>query len=274
MSNRPRLSVSTWSLHRLLGPVYWDSPANPNRLAEEPYGPGCMTLLEVPQKIAKLDIRTLEICHFHLPSRDTAYLNDLRAALDEAGVELFSLLIDDGDITHPEHQTRDLNWICGWLDTAAALGARCARVIAGKTVDADALERSKAVMRQLAAVAEANHVRLMTENWFALLSTPEAVHSLLDALDGRLGLCVDFGNWKRLTKYEDLARIMPRAESCHAKCSFAAPMEPDTEDFLHCLDIAAEAGFSGPFTLIYDGPGDDEWDGIRLERQLVLPYTQ
>src|SRR5690606_13636844 len=136
MSNRPRLSVSTWSLHRLLGPVYWDSPANPNRLAEEPYGPGCIPLLQGPRKITKLEIRTLEICHLHLPSRDTAYLNDRRAALDEAGVELFSLLIDDGDITHPEHQTRDLNWICGWLDTAAALGARCARVIAGKTVDA------------------------------------------------------------------------------------------------------------------------------------------
>ncbi|MBZ0302980.1 MAG: sugar phosphate isomerase/epimerase [Anaerolineae bacterium] len=273
MSNRTRLSVSTWSLHRVLGPVFWDSPAKPRRTPEEPYGPGTMTLIEIPAKIAKLGIRTLEICHFHLPSRDIAYLNDLRAALEEAGVELFSLLVDDGDITNPEHADRDMDWISEWLETAAALGAKCARVIAGKTVDESALERSKTHLCRLADVAEANGVRLMTENWFGVLSKPDRVLTLLDTLEGRVGLCADFGNWKVLSKFDDLAQILPRAESCHAKCSFNATMEPDTEDFLHCLDLSAEADFSGPYTLIYDGPGDDEWAGIKLERQLVLPYV-
>jgi sugar phosphate isomerase/epimerase len=272
MSNRARLSVSTWSLHRLLGPVYWDSPAKPYETPETPYGDGCMTLLEVPQRIADLGIRTLEICHFHLPSREAAYLNQLRAALDEAGVELFSLLIDDGDITHPEQGARDAAWIGGWLETAGALGARCARVIGGKTVDDDALNRSKAGLRQLADVAERHGVRLMTENWFSLLSKPSAVHEVLEALDGRVGLCADFGNWKGLNKYADLEAILPLAESCHAKCAFSASMEPDTEDFLHCLELARQAGFKGPYTLIYDGPSDDEWAGIKLERQLVLPF--
>lgn len=273
MSNRPRLSVSTWSLHRMLGPVYWESPANPQAHAEEPYGPGCMTLLEVPEKIAKLGIHTLEICHFHFPSRDAAYLKDLRDALDAAGVELFSLLIDDGDVTHPENQARDVAWISGWLETAGQLGAKCSRVIGGKTVDDTALERSKSALSQLADVAEANGVRLMTENWFSLLSKPQHVLNLLNALEGRVGLCADFGNWKGLSKYDDLAQIMPLAESCHTKCAFSAPMEPDTEDYLHCLELTRAAKFSGPYTLIYDGPGDDEWAGIKLERQLVLPFV-
>lgn len=272
MSNRPRLSVSTWSLHRTLGPVYWDSPAKPSRNPEEPYGPGSTTLLELPAQIAKMGIRTLEICHFHLPSRDITYLKDLCGALNDAGVELFSLLIDDGDITHPEHQARDMEWISGWLETAGALGAKCARVIGGKTADADSLKRSQAAMAELATVGEANGVRLMTENWFGVLSKPEHVHALLDSLDGRLGLCADFGNWKGLNKYDDLAQILPLAESCHAKCSFAAQMQPDTEDYLHCLDLARDAGFAGPYTLIYDGPDDNEWAGVKLERQLVLPY--
>lgn len=272
MSNRPRLSTSTWSLHRVLGPVYWDSPAKPHLEPEYPYGPGTLTLLELPARLAQSGIHTLEICHFHLPSREADYLSQLRAALDDAGVELFSLLIDDGDITHPEFQARDMDWAAGWIETAGKLGAKATRVIAGKTVDAEALDRSKEALRQLADVAEGQGVRLMTENWFSLLGKPEQVCELLSSLDGRVGLCADFGNWKGLGKYDDLARIMPLAESCHAKCSFSAPLEPDTEDFLHCLDLARAASFSGPYTLIYDGPSDDEWAGIKVERQLVLPY--
>ena len=139
-----RLSVSTWSLHRTLGPTYWDSPAKPSRDREEPYGPGLLELLDIPARIAEFGINTLEICHFHLPSREPAYLNDLRSALDSAGVELFTILIDDGDITHPEHSARDLAWISGWIETAGQLGARCARVIAGKTTGEGALDRSYA----------------------------------------------------------------------------------------------------------------------------------
>ncbi len=273
MSSHPRLSLSTWSLHRMLGPVYWDSPARPSPDPEEPYGPGCMTLLELPAQLTRMGIYTLEICHFHLPSRDPVYISELHSALDDAGVELFSLLIDDGDITHPEYGPRDLRWIAEWLETAGALGATCARVIAGKTVDDEALDRSRDGLRQLASAAESCNIRLMTENWFSVMAKPQSVYRLLDALEGRVGLCVDFGNWKGLTKYDDLMRIMPLAESCHAKCHFAAQMEADTEDFIHCLDISREAGFKGPYTLIYDGPSDDEWAGIKLERQLVLPYV-
>ena len=30
--------------------------------------------------------------------------------------------------------------------------------------------------------------------------------------------------------------------------------------------------FAGPHTLIYDGPGDDEWEGLAIEREVVNPY--
>src|SRR5262252_1542408 len=98
-SARLRLSTSTWSLHRALGVTYPDSPGQPNAGPKEGYGQGTIVLLELPARVAAVGIRTLEICHFHLPSRDPSYLGELRKALDAAGVELFSLLIDDGDMT-------------------------------------------------------------------------------------------------------------------------------------------------------------------------------
>ncbi|MCZ6676471.1 MAG: TIM barrel protein [Candidatus Poribacteria bacterium] len=271
----PQLSVSTWSLHRQLGRPDFYGPDNGKRIPVATHGGGKISLLEVPEHIAKFGIHTLEICHFHIPSLDKAYLNELRSTLESAGVELFSLLIDNGDITHPEYADRDLAWIGEWIEVAGTLGAKRARVIAGKADASDeALEMSRNGFQKLAERAEANGVRPMTENWFSLLSTPQNVLTILDSLDGKVGLCLDFGNWKGETKYADLATIAPRAESCHTKAHFTAPREMDRADYVRCLDLAQEAGFSGPHTLIYDGPGDDEWEGLALERDVVTPYLK
>lgn len=269
----PCASVSTWSLHRALGVTFIDKPADGSRTRTETYGPGSLTLLEIPARLAEMGIHTMEICHFQLPSRDAGYLSELRGAIADANVKLLSVLIDDGDITHPEHHARDLNWIGGWIETAGLLGAERARVIAGKADYSEAaLAQSRAGLQILAAQAQGHGVRVTTENWFALLACPESVLSLLDSLEGAVGLNLDFGNWGGATKYDDLAKIFPRAESCHAKCAFTASNTPDADDFRRCLDLGKSAGFAGPLTLIYDSPGDDEWACLAIEQELIAPY--
>jgi hypothetical protein len=272
-TQRPRLSVSTWSLHRTLGDPQIYGPESGQQIPIDTHGRGALSLLELPAHLARFGITTLEICHFHLPSLDSGYLAELRAALADANVELFSLLIDSGDIVDPQHGERDLAWISSWLDVASKLGAQRARVIAGKSdPTADALATSIQRMQYLAEQAEAKGLRLMTENWFGLLSRPRTIHTLFDQLDGRIGLCFDFGNWRGPNKYVDLQDIAPYAESCHTKAHFDPPYQIDKEDYIRCLDITKAANFAGPYTLIYDGPGDDEWAGLALEREVVQPY--
>lgn len=274
ISSPRRVSVSTWSLHRALGVTYPDSPDKPcmgERV--ETYGPGSVTLLDVPARLAAMGIRTLEICHFHLPNRESAYLNELKDALRQDGVQLFSLLIDTGDITHPIHHARDREWIAGWIETAGKLGAERARVVAGRQPCAEeTMRRSREGLRALAECGQENGVRVTTENWYGLLEQPRDVIALLDSLEGRVGLNLDFGNWSGPTKYDDLAAIFPYAESCHAKCAFDAASMPDAADYRRCLDLARSAHFQGPFTLIYDGMEDDEWKMLQGEQEMVLPY--
>ena len=81
--------------------------------------PGTLDLLDVPVALQEHGFSTMELCHFHVPTRDPAYLESLRAKREAAGVELWSLLIDDGDINHPEQGDRDRAWVLGWIDTAA-----------------------------------------------------------------------------------------------------------------------------------------------------------
>ena len=273
INNGPRLSVSTWSLHRQLGRPDFYGPEDEKQIPVATHGNGELSLLEVPARVAKFGINTLELCHFHIPSLDKGYLNELRGALKAANVELFSLLIDHGDITHPKCADRDLVWIGEWIEIAGLLGATCARAIAGKAAPSvETLEKSRNGLQKLAERAEANGIRLMTENWFSILSTPENVVTLLDRLDGEVGFCLDFGNWSGETKYTDLKAIAPWADSCHTKAHFLSPGKMDRDDYVRCLDLTRDVGFSGPHTLIYDGPGDDEWKGLSIEREVVQSY--
>ncbi len=265
-----RIAVSTWSLHRLLGTTYpHDLDSTEIGPMEETYGEGEESLLGLPSLLANNGYHRLEIVSFHLRSRDPVYLGELRDQLRIAEVRLQTLLIDAGDITHPEHGARDQAWIASWIEIANELGAEHARIIAGKQKPTpEALDRSVKALTALADGNAGSPVRLVTENWFNLLSGPAQVHELLDRLEGRVGLLADFGNWGGASKYADLASIFGRAELCHAKASFADG-ELDEVDYGACITLAEEAGYTGPYTLIFDSEEPGEWHGLAAERDFI-----
>lgn len=278
----PRLSISSWSLHRALGPTYRSSADSFKQLISNQDQPGTLDLLDLPARIAARGIKTLEICHFHLPSLDDSYLAELRAALDDAGVELFSILIDAGDITQPDAPTRqaDLAWIENWLAVAGQCGAGHARIIAGDAAlngdsgplqDHPLIRRSAANLRHLAAVGRDHGVQIITENFRRLTTRPEPLLAILALCEGQVGLCADFGNFHGDTKYDDLAQILPLANSVHAKADYPQAGQMRRDDFLRCLDLSRTAGFTGPYSLIFDGPGS-EWDSLAEIQAVVEAY--
>lgn len=265
-----RIAVSTWSLHRLLGTTYpHDLTTTAIGAGEDTYGEGSESLLGLPSVLANHGYNRVEIVSFHMRSRDSIYLAELKDQLARAEVTLQTLLIDAGDITHPENGARDEAWIAGWLEVANELGAENARIIAGKQKPTRAnIDHSVAALKRLAAGNAGSSVRLVTENWFDLLSTPETVHEVLDRLEGQVGLLGDFGNWGGDSKYEDLASIFAHAELCHAKASFAHG-QLDEADYGACVGAAEEAGYKGPYTLIFDSEIPGEWHGLATERDFI-----
>ncbi len=257
MSNtlNPRLGVSTWSLNKAI-------------TAGTP-------LLDIPAQVAAHGLGKLEVCHFHLPSTDDEYLAKFRAALDSAGVEFYTLLIDAGDITHPDPTERKkaLAMIDDWIETAAQCGAERVRVIGGNAEPSEsALHLSEAGFRKILTQADDYDIHVVTENWHQLLDQPDSVRTLLGRLDGRVGLKLDFGNWPTGRKHQDLPLIADLAECTHAKAHFPAPGEMDTDDFTRCLDLCANANFAGPHILIFSDPGD-EWDSLDQMRDIAAPYV-
>lgn len=272
----PKLSISTWSLHRNLGPLHWTvwDDIEKKQITKIEAQPEEIKLLELPGKLASKGFDAIEICHFHFPSTDSKYLNELRKACTKANINLHTLLLDYGDISteDPIRREKDIKFIRKWIDIAATVGAKRIRIIAGDASpeDQDALKRSIQNLNKLERYATSCGVQIVIENFRALTSKASNCIKILRS-NTSLKMITDFGNFKGESKYEELATILPYSESVHAKANFDSKGLPDTKEFQKCLALLAQSKYSGSITLIYDGPGD-MWEGIERVREIVVPY--
>ncbi len=264
------VGISSWSVRRLLGPVYPGlALSGESRAAEVPFGTGDCDLLDLPVAIREHGYDTLDLCHFHLPQTDERYLDQLRARLADAGIALLTFLVDDGDLgaTDEAARHRDLMATRRWLDVAARLGARSVRVAAGLAEAAPtdpAIGQSARSLTTLAAYARERGITLLTETWRPLALPPENLRAILAATGGAVGHCADFNNYQGYgdpAKYDALRAVLPGAATVHAGGQFDGDGTLDRDDFRRCLALARESGFDGPYVLIFSGPGD-EWAGL------------
>ena len=271
------LSVSTWSLHRLLGPLrwtYWDSESKEHKIHLE-VQPECMTLLDLPAEAARRGFQAVEICHFHFPSTDNNYLRDLKDAFTMSGVSFDTLLLDYGDLTSQDtvRVNADMQLCQNWIRIAAEAGAKQIRIIAGEAdpTNKEAMNQASGYLKKLNDFAALNDIRVVTENFKKLTSTGVSCIQLLNNLDFNLKMISDFGNFKEWNKEEELALTIPHSVSIHAKADYDEQGLPDIASFQRCLDVMKRADYNGAVVLIYDGPGD-MWEGLDRIKQIVTPY--
>ena len=283
-----RISTSSWSLHRTLGspPIFGPGQPFPAGVS----GDGTIALLELPAALVRAKIGVLEIVHFHFPTADAGYLDELKSAVGQAGIELFSVLIDAGDVTDPDDEARaeEMAWVRSWLDVAARLGATHARVVAGcqpveptraadgaSLLDHPVIRRSARSLTELADYGGSIGVQVITENFRETTSRGDQVIAILELCEGRVGLCADFGNYSGADRYDELAAIFPWADSAHVKAIYDGDGNPDEDEFRHSLGMLAEAGFDGPMSLIFDTAlheNSSEWDNLAKMKEVAAPF--
>jgi len=265
MTDSPHIAVSTWALHALLGKPSVPKPGDDGgSVAREP---AQLPLGDLAAGLRRIGAEHVELCHFHLTDVSDAGLDAARDALAEHGVALSSLLIDAGDVGVAEDVELHLAWIERWIARAGRLGAGACRVSAGHTPPTPAVTRQVTdAFARLADAADAAGLRLRTENWFEYTDTPGTVLHLLDALEGRLGLCLDFKNWDG--RLDDIAALAPRAGSCHVPAAPGSPASPGDDDaaldtchMTHCLRATRDVGFAGTYAIV-QAPGDDPWASL------------
>lgn len=270
-------SLTSWSLHRSLGPLRlteWDAASHTQVVREAPQ-PSHLSLLELPAQAAKRGIRALDVCHFHFPRTDSAYLESLQQAFKDAGVTFYTLLVDYGDISSHDtvRRQKDMDYIKDWIGIAEQVGATRVRVVAGESPSSDsvALDHACNALKELVEFGTERGVRIVTENFRSMSATAENCLTLVGASEGSIGLVADFGNFRGDRKYDELAQILPKADNVHAKAHYDDNGLPDQPEFEQCMALLGQAGYDGPITVVFDGPGD-EWAGIERVQRIVEQY--
>jgi len=271
------LSISTWSLHRKIGPLrrhVWDEDEKKICVDIENQ-PEHIELEALPAILADKGFKAVEICHFHFPSTEPAYLEVLRQACERSYLTIHTLLVDYGDLSSTDESRirADMAFIKEWIEVAYAVGAKYVRVIAGKSepTDGAALRRVSQHLNELVIYAQPFNIGIITENFQALTSEADNCLYLVQQSIEQVKLITDFGNFNGPSKYNDLAKTLPYSVSVHAKPDFDVNGIPDQTEFEKCLDILNDQSYNGPITLIYDGPGD-MWSGIARVRKIVEPF--
>ncbi|GAA4519764.1 TIM barrel protein [Brachybacterium paraconglomeratum] len=267
----PTKALHTWSLFRTMGRFVAPGSAPSGGLTENDAAGG-LDLLELPGQLAAHGFSSAQLCHFYLPGTDPAYLAELRDGFDTAGVDLDCFLVDDGDLVHPEQGEEQQRWVSGWIEVAEQLGVPKVRVPAGdQAPTAETLALSARRLRALAAAHPS--IRVLTENWKSLLVDAPTTQSLMDQLEGEVGLLIDTGNWDGEDKYQQIAAVAGVAECSQVKARESAPGVLDAEDLTRSLVTLREAGYTGRLSLVYAGTDDDEWGRLEQMHEIARTVT-
>ncbi len=252
-------AVSTVTLTKALGSPMYELDPDTGEQTGVPGEAPSIDLRDVPAKAAAHGFHSFDLSVYHLPSIDRNYLADLRSAFEYAGVELFQLLIDTGEVdsADPDEQEAGIAHIKRWMEIAVELGASGVRYVPG---DSDAtpatVQSSGEAFRELFDFAVDLGLKPATENYRKFNLKAESLLGVLDHCERDYGLVADFGNARGPDKYETLEAIMPRATSIHAWAEVDAEGDLIREDFRRCLTIARDNGFDGPIMLQSGYPVD------------------
>ena len=270
-----RIAISSWSLHNYFRATR-DSTFNL---------PGPMlALLDLPELIiARYKVRHLEFCASHFPSKDPAYLRELKYALVHTRSTIVNMPVDipecgsEGTFSDPDREERRaaLDAVKEWVDVAHLLGAKSVCVGPGK-VDPENLAPTTEAYRALAnyALAKGVHVMVENRNGFGAANPEELVKLMKLVGPGCIVALPDFSNFPdEPTRERGLKMLFPYAPTvCHATgLEFDANGIETGYDFSQAMEIAKRSGFHGVYSIEFDGPGDP-YSGIQKTLDELLKY--
>jgi len=234
-----------------------------------------LDLLDVPAEVAAHGFDCFDLSVLAVRSIERSYLAELRSAFEDAGVELFQLLIDIGEIGSPDPDERanSIKLTKRLIEVASELGAGGIRYVPGYAEpSAENIPSWAEAFRELANYAQQYGLRPATENYKTFNTEPDALLQVIDQSERDYGVIGDFGNAKGPDKYEILGKILPRATSIHAWAFLNDDGTLNHEEFRRCLSIARDSGFDGPIMLHGSYTPDnfcwapDIWAGVETLR--------
>jgi sugar phosphate isomerase/epimerase len=203
-------------------------------------------------------------------------LDKIKKALDQYGVEVVNMPIDYGNISQLDEEKRkaDLAVIKIWIDVAATLGSKGARVNTGSQPEGVFdLSIPAASYRELAEYAETKGVAIVLENHGGMSADPKNILKLFELVNHpNFRICPDFGNFAAEIRYEAIDMIFNNPILVHAKAySFDEKGSHNEFDYDRCMEITNKHNYKGYYSVEFEGTGD-QFEGIQKTITLLKRY--
>ncbi len=265
-----RISLAQWSLHKTLRAGKLDN-LDFAKVAKEEFG-----------------IEGIEYVNqfFKDKAKDEKYLAEMKQRAADHGVKSLLIMVDgEGQLGDPDEKKRTtaVENHYKWVDAAEFLGCHSIRVNAASRGSFEEQQQLAADgLRRVTEYAEKKNLNVLVENHGGLSSNGEWLAGVMKLVDHpHCGTLPDFGNFRIkdgewYDRYKGVAELMPYAKAVSAKSHDFDPERPlvttsgDQEtDYLKMMKIVLDAGYHSWVGIEYEGSKVDEYEGIRLTKQLL-----
>ena len=252
------ISLAQWSLNR-------------------PLNAGEMDNLEFAGKAREFGINAIEYVNqfFKDKANDKAYLDQMNARADDAGVEQLLIMIDGegplGSLDDDERNTAVQNHY-KWVEAAKYLGCHSIRVNAyGEGNSGDVQEAAVDGLGRLAEFAKPFDINVIVENHGGYSSHGQWLAGVMKQVDmDNCGTLPDFGNFYEYDRYQGVRDMMPWAKAVSAKShDFNEEGHETRIDYSRMIGIVREFGYTGYIGIEYEGSRLSPDEGILATRRLL-----
>ncbi len=209
-----------------------------------------------------------------LSQQETAILDQVKAAADEAGLPFAGLAVDGAHIYEETPEARAAQRIKAqrWLNIGERLGARQVRLDAGGPVEMPepVFEILVAGYMDLIKRAGEKGIEVVMENHWGASRVPENVVRILEAVPG-LGLLFDTGNWPDGAEQQGWAMCARFARATHIKTfAFDSQGNETTVDIPKAMHYLLDAGYTGTWGIeSCPAEADEEIEAARKTIALI-----
>lgn len=268
-----RAGLSSFSLHLpdALGDPWFELDAGGKSVSGSWRGTPTLNLLAFPAEVAAHGINCVDLCIQHIPNIEPGYLAELRSAFQSAGVELYQLLIDLGEVasSDPDERSASIALTKRWMEIAAELAATGVRYVPGDSKPtSDTIRKSGEAFRELYDYCLECGLEPATENYKVFNNEADDLLQVLDIAERDYGVVADFSNANGPNKFDILEKLMPRATAIHQWVAIDDDGALNVEDSKRCLNMARDSGFDGPIMLLGGHPYQlyrdtrEMWDAV------------
>lgn len=271
---RNRLSVTSWPFR-----AYIESKANHGR---NPQVPG-MDLKEFPALVAKkFGVFNINPLADHFRSTEPAYLVAFRKAVAKARSNVVGLGLGGKDFCSSDPNTRDsaVNFGRIWIDRARVIGSPSVRQ--HLRLDHHEKPNREHAARSLGRLAEygaKRNIVINLENDNPIAEDPFLILDVIEKVDSPyLRALPDFGNCllahdREYNERAVAAMFRHSWNMCHVKDAVQSDSgEVYSVNLRKMFEIAKENAYSGYFSMEFDLPSRDAFEGTRKLIRKTLQY--